>query len=148
MPKCGIWGTNIGWIPRRVVLKDGTICMDCAKKAKVEDYVELPNVTVSEIREWIEQPHLKEEREAKRQEQIKQFERERFSEGRVHAKIVQVSFTEVGAAFNRGNALDMELQSLQDRGCQIMNVSCFTSGSDNRYVQAIIVYRAMPSVNL
>ena len=68
-------------------------------------------------------------------------EYEKRPDGRVHATIVQVSYTEIGAVLGSGNVLDAELQKLQDRGCEIMNVSCYVTGTENRYVQAVIVYR-------
>ena len=61
--------------------------------------------------------------------------------GRVHATIIQVSYTEIGAVLGSGNVLDAELQKLQDRGCEILDVSCYATGAENQYVQAVIVYR-------
>lgn len=62
-------------------------------------------------------------------------------DGRVHSMIVQISFTEIGAVFGSGKGLDDYLQRLQWNGCEIINVTCFASGEDNKYVQAVIVFR-------
>lgn len=62
-------------------------------------------------------------------------------DGRVHAIITQVSFTEIGAIYGSGGSLDDDLQRLQRSGCEIMSVSCFASGDDSKYVQGVIVFR-------
>jgi len=101
-----------------------------------------------ERRRQEEQRRMAEEerKEAERQaeEERRRIERERFPEGRVRVTIEQVSFTQLGAVFGSGNALDATVQNLQDRGCQIMNVTCFASGDNSAYVQAVIVYREPP----
>lgn len=63
-------------------------------------------------------------------------------DGRVHSLITQISFTEIGAVAGSGKGLDNELQKLQDAGCEIINVTAYASGSNNKYVQAVILYRA------
>ena len=96
-----------------------------------------------------EERRRKEEEErreaAKReQEEALQRERERFPDGRVRVTIEQVSWTQIGATIGSGNIIDSKLQALQDRGCQIMNVTCYASGPKADYVQAVIVYREPP----
>ena len=63
-------------------------------------------------------------------------------DGMVHATLMQISFTEIGAVWGKGNMLDDKLTEMQHDGAQILNVTCFASGKSNDYVQAVIVYRA------
>lgn len=63
-------------------------------------------------------------------------------DGMVHATLMQISFTEIGAVWGKGNMLDERLTEMQQDGAQILNVTCFASGKSNDYVQAVVVYRA------
>ena len=153
--QCAICGNDIGLFATKIeIMGGGFICSACATKAGVANYSRLPEISSSMIREWIEvlgtrvayfeerkrkeaekkrlaaEKYWEEERRRKEQaaaerEEALQREREMFPEGRVHATIVQVSFTEIGAAFGKGNILDTQLQILQNRGCNIMNVTCY-----------------------
>ena len=172
--RCEICGRDIGLMEPKIVVTEDTVCKECADKAGLTDMDSLLFVNAKMAAEWIDDPSKRiafieqrnqwQEKKRKEEEEQKQklaeerriaeekameeairFERERFPEGRVRVKIVQVSFTEIGAAFNRGGALDYTLQKLQDAGCKIMNVSCFASGSNNDYIQAIIIYHDVPA---
>ena len=63
-------------------------------------------------------------------------------DGMVHATLMQISFTEIGAVWGKGNMLDEKLTEMQQNGAEILNVTCFASWKSNDYVQAVIVYRA------
>lgn len=62
-------------------------------------------------------------------------------DGRVHASIQALSITRVGDAWNRGNALDMTLQDLQDQGAEIVSVNPYGLG-DEKTARAVVVFRA------
>lgn len=64
------------------------------------------------------------------------------TDGLVHASLYQISFTALGDAFSRGNALDDALVQLQQAGAEVLGVHPFASGKDALHVQAVIVFRA------
>lgn len=115
-----------------------------------EEAARLEAIRREEERKRQEEQRRKEEeqrRKAAMEAEVEKLrlERERFPEGRVRVTIEQVSWTQFGAAVGTGNMLDAKLQSLQDQGCQIMNVTCYASGDKAAYVQAVIVYRDPPA---
>ena len=159
--QCDICGAEIGLFAYKIEFTDGkSVCKNCASKAGIQSS-DLTGITFEMIEEWVDQPSKRvvfyqqreaEKREAERiereraeEERQRQEEQRRIAEGRVRVTIEQVSWTQLGAVVGSGNTIDAILQTLQDRGCQIMNVTCYASGEKAAYVQAVIVYREPPA---
>lgn len=172
---CSICIKEIGTFAYHKDYPDGkTVCRECARKAGILDSSLQDEVPFETVKAWYYDPNKrdtyikakeKKEEEAKRAELERQQEEERkrkeeqekaeaeakerekklFPDGRVHVAIRQVSFTNFGAAVGSGNALDSYIQNLQDQGCRIMDVTCYASGPDTKYVQAVVVYRTPPA---
>lgn len=64
------------------------------------------------------------------------------TDGRVHATVSLISMTAIGEAWGRGNALDAQLQDLQDQGAEILSVMPYVTADSGKNVKAIITFRA------
>ena len=61
------------------------------------------------------------------------------TDGKVHATVYQISMTQVGEAWGRGNALDAHLLDMQDQGAEILSVCPYTT---DKLVKVVILFRA------
>lgn len=63
------------------------------------------------------------------------------SDGRVHATVYQMSITQLGEAWGRGNALDAHLLDMQDAGAEILSAVPYVS-NDGKTVKVLILFKA------
>ena len=63
------------------------------------------------------------------------------SDGLVHATVYQMSITQIGEAWGRGNALDAHLIGIQEAGAEILSAVPYVS-SDGKTVKVLILFRA------
>lgn len=63
------------------------------------------------------------------------------TDGLVHGTVYQMSMTQIGEAWGRGNALDAHLMSMQDQGAEIMSAVPYVS-TDGKMVKVLILFRA------
>ena len=61
------------------------------------------------------------------------------TDGKVHATLFQMSFTEIGEAWGRGNALDEQLLAMQDAGAEILSACPYAT---DKLVKVVILFRA------
>lgn len=61
------------------------------------------------------------------------------TDGKVHATVFQMSFTQVGEAWGRGNALDEHLLDMQEAGAEILSACPYTT---DKLVKVVILFRA------
>lgn len=63
------------------------------------------------------------------------------TDGMVHSTVYQMSMTQIGEAWGRGNALDAHLMDMQDQGAEIMSAVPYVS-NDGKTVKVLILFRA------
>lgn len=63
------------------------------------------------------------------------------TDGLVHATVYQMSMTQIGEAWGRGNALDAHLLDMQDQGAEILSAVPYVS-NDGKLVKVLILFRA------
>lgn len=63
------------------------------------------------------------------------------SDGLVHATVYQMSMTQIGEAWGRGNALDSHLIGMQEAGAEILSAVPYVS-NDGKTVKVLILFRA------
>ena len=61
------------------------------------------------------------------------------TDGLVHATVFQMSMTQVGEAWGRGNALDQHLIDMQNAGAEILSACPYTT---DKLVKVVILFRA------
>lgn len=63
------------------------------------------------------------------------------TDGLVHGTVYQMSLTQIGEAWGRGNALDAHLMTMQEQGAEIMSAMPYVS-NDGKTVKVLILFRA------
>ena len=63
------------------------------------------------------------------------------TDGMVHATVYQMSITQIGEAWGRGNALDAHLIGMQEAGAEILSAVPYVS-NDGKTVKVLILFRA------